>query len=197
MIERFKSPMSQTLLTACCILILAHSYFAIIGYSEAHAAYKIILKNGSSLLVEGYKELDGRIQFFRSGGFIEIDKSDISEIKEVSTEIPEIRETGENKSQEVLPQPSSPEVNTQDLRMRLEEIQKEKEILKEEIEQIQKEADKLSQEIRKEGRVLAIRKKRELEKKKGELENRVTEINKKIEELQKEEENILNQLRGY
>lgn len=165
--------------------------------SDALSAYRIVLKNGSSIIVESYKKIDHRIQFFKSGGMMEIDSADIVEIKEVSTYREE--EIEKKEEQIITPSPQAPpeREDEENLRARLEEIQREKEIIKKESEEIAREIEKLNQEIRKEGRVLAIRKKRELEKRKEELEKRVNELNARIEDLNREEDELLRKLWKY
>lgn len=167
--------------------------------SDALSAYRIVLKNGSSIIVESYKKIDGRIQFFKSGGMMEIDRADIVEIKEIQSTYTE--EPVEKEQEQVAPAspvtPSPEFLSDDEIRQRLEEIQKEKEILKEEASLVTEEIEKLNQDIKKEGRVLAIRKKRELEKKKEELEKSVRELNTRIEELNKEEDELLRKLWKY
>ncbi len=165
--------------------------------SVAETAYRIVFKNGSSITVESYRRIDGRIQFYRAGGIMEVDGSEVLEIKEVPSTVTGATKPGGEVTGEAVESPPAPEVNEEELRLRLEEIQKEKEVLKKEADSVMEEVEKLNQEIRREGRVLAIRKKRELEKKREELENRVSDINRRIEELNREEETLLRRLWRY
>lgn len=165
---------------------------------DALSAYRIVFKNGSSIVVDSYKKVDGRIQFFRSGGMVEIDSADIVEIKETLSTYKE--EGSERQEEEMAPAsitPSSEDLSEDEIRKRLEEIQEEKKVLKKEAESVTEEIEKLNRDIKREGRVLAIRKKRELEKRKEELERRVSEINSRIEELQREEDGLLRRLWKY
>ena len=50
-----------------------------------YADYKIILKNGREFVVDDYKDLDGKIRFYREGGEIELDKSIIKDIKKTGS----------------------------------------------------------------------------------------------------------------
>lgn len=158
--------------------------------------YRIVLKNGSSIIVESYKRVDGKIQFFKSGGMMEIDSADIMEIKEIGTIY---REEKEPPAEEPSPltSPTIKEESDEEIKLRIEEIQREKELLKKEADEINQEIEKLNREIRREGRLLAIRKKRQLEKEKGELEKRVNELNNRIEELNREESELLRKLWKY
>ncbi len=160
---------------------------------HAHGAYRIILKNDSSILVEDYMMVDGKIRFYRSGGFMEIDASDVKEIKETSEKVREKNEVGTAGvvEQETGGTPEHQDVMNRE--ERLEEIRLKKESLRMEAEDLQKEIEKLKQEIRKEGRILAIRKKRELEKKKDDIEKRIQAINEEIERLDKEEESLFKE----
>ncbi|MCX7793843.1 MAG: hypothetical protein N2257_05510 [Thermodesulfovibrionales bacterium] len=161
------------------------------------AAYRIVLRNGSSIIVESYKKADGRIQFFKSGGMIEIDSADIAEIKEISEPYREEKppETEVTFREPAVTVPAV--VDEDEIKARLESIQNEKEVLKRESASIMSEIEKLNLQIRREGRLLAIRKKRELEKEKAELEKRVNELNARIEELNREEEELLRKLWRY
>lgn len=170
--------------------------------SQVLSAYRIVLKNGSSIIVDSYKKIDHRIQFFKSGGVMEIDSNDVAEIKEISTtSAGEVSVREQQKTDEAAVTAGEVTVSTgeseEDIRSRLEEIQKEKEVLKKEAETVTEEIEKLNQDIRREGRVLAIRKKRELENKREELEKRVNELNTRIEEINKEEEELLRKLWKY
>jgi len=170
--------------------------------SYASSEYKIVLKNGSSMIVDSYRKINGRIQFYKSGGMIEIDSSEVFEIKEKSSRFEEVSPQVSEREKEVpgeiaSTETPSREMSDEELRNRIEEIQKEKETLKKEAGAITEEIEKLNTEIRREGRVLAIRKKRELTKRKEELERRTADLNRRIEELNKEEEDLLRRLWKY
>jgi chromosome segregation ATPase len=168
----------------------------------AFSEYKIVLKNGSSIIVDSYKKIDGRIQFYKSGGLIEIENSEVLEIHKTEERsdmraVEQQAAGGQVTTGAPANSSASPELSDAELRNKIEEIQKEKETLKQEASALTEEVEKLNTEIRKEGRVLAIRKKRDLEKKKEDLERRMTELNRRIEELNKEEEDLLRRLWKY
>jgi len=175
----------------------------------AFSEYKIVLKNGSSIIVDSYKKIDGRIQFYKSGGLIEIENSEVLEIHKTEersdsrnqesdmSAVEQQAAGGQVTAWEPANSSASPELSDAEIRNKIEEIQKEKETLKQEASALTEEIEKLNTEIRKEGRVLAIRKKRELEKKKEDLERRMAELNRRIEELNKEEEDLLRRLWKY
>ncbi len=183
---------------------LAFSLTLLTFPSDALSAYRIVLRNGSSIIVESYKKIDHRIQFFKSGGVIDIDSADIVEIKEIRSTAGDeltVRDEEPQSTDEVAVtggEVTAPGAESEEeIRLRLEEIQKEKEALKKEADTVTEDIEKLNQEIRREGRVLAIRKKRELEKRKEELEKSVKELNTRIEELNKEEDELLRKLWKY
>lgn len=186
--------MSRSLLLYC---LFAFGVLTLL-VSEGFSAYRIELKNGFSFVVDSYRRIDGRIQFFKSGGLIEIDAGDVLRIREIKVSqeergLPGVTPaTGEANSIQDVTSPL-----TDQIRPRLEEIQKEKEVLKREIESVNEEIERLNRDIRKEGRVLAIRKKRELERRREELTKRVSDINKRIEDLQKEEDDLMRQIGRY
>ncbi len=160
---------------------------------HAYGAYRILLKNGTTILVEDYIEVDGKIRFYRSGGFMEIDVFDIKEIKKTSEKVMERNEMDTGRVVEQKMERTHENQDVMHREERLNEIRLRKESLRMEAEDIQKELENLKQEIRKERRVLAIRKKRELEKKKNDIEKRIEEINKEIERLDKEEETLFKE----
>ncbi len=163
------------------------------------ADYKIILKNGREFVVDDYKDLNGKIKFYREGGEIEIDKSIIKDIKktkalkraEESSPVETTKDTPEKPSAEKSAQPQKQETDS-----KLREIAGKKAQLRAEGEKLIADKKKLEEEIRKKGRVLAIREKRELEKQISELEDKIKKVNEEIKSADREEELLLKEAGG-
>lgn len=54
--------------------------------AAADAAYRIVLKNGSEIVVETYKKVNGEIQFYYRGGIVGIKEKDVEKILQVEDE---------------------------------------------------------------------------------------------------------------
>ncbi|MCE5225608.1 MAG: hypothetical protein LLG05_07070, partial [Porphyromonadaceae bacterium] len=163
--------------------------------TSAFANFKIILKNGREFIVEDYKEINGKIKFYRSGGEVELDKNMIESIKDTKKSLPEdnipsaiIDET----EQKTTPQ-NDKEKNYDDPKNKLEEITKKKEALKLKQEQLKSEQNKLNEEMKKEGRLTSIRKSREFEQRAKELKDKIQKYDDEILSIQKEEQKILQE----
>ncbi|MBI4685731.1 MAG: hypothetical protein HY755_11085 [Nitrospirae bacterium] len=174
-----------------CILFLIAVMFV---SAPVFAEYKIILKNGREFIVDDYKDLNGKIKFYREGGEIELDKGIIKDIKktkalrpaEESSPVETTKDTPEKPAAEKNAQPQKQETDS-----KLREIAKKKEDMRAESEKLSNEKEKLNEDIRKKGRVLAIREKRELEKKISELETKIKKFNKEMSSLDQEQEGLL------
>lgn len=162
----------------------------------SYADYKIILKNGREFVVDDYKELNGKIKFYRKGGEIELDKSSIKDIKktkavtraEESSPVETTKDTPEKLAPEKSAQPQKQETDS-----KLKELARKKEEMKAEGEKLSEERKKLAEEIKKKGRVLSIREKRELEQKIPELNKKVKKFDEEFNKLEQEEGTLLKE----
>ena len=164
-----------------------------------YADYKIILKNGREFVVDDYKDLGGKIRFYREGGEIELDKTIIKDIKktkavrqtEESAPVETTKDTPEKPAPEKVTQPQKQEIVN-----RLKEIAKKKEEMKAEGEKLSEERKKLDEDIKKKGRVLSIREKRELEQKIPELNKKIKKFDEEMSSLDTEEAALLKDAGG-
>ena len=160
----------------------------------SYADYKIILKNDREFVVDDYKELNGKIKFYREGGEIEIDKSNIKDIKKIKA-VKQVEENFAPETTEDTPEKTSAEKSSQPQKektdSKLGEIAVKKEQMRAEEEKLTAERKKLEEDIKKKGRVLAIREKREIEKQISELETKIKKFNEEFSKLAAEEENLL------
>ncbi|MDP3048731.1 MAG: hypothetical protein Q8N12_04790 [Thermodesulfovibrionales bacterium] len=172
-------------------------FFALVIISAPSVAdYKIILKNGREFVVDDYKDMGGKIKFYREGGEIELDKSIIKDIKktkavkqtEESSPVETTKDTPEKPPAEKSAQPQAQEIDN-----KLKEIAKKKEQMRAEGEKLTEERKKLEEDIKKKGRVLAIREKRELEKQISELETKIKKFNEEFSKLEDEEARLLKE----
>ncbi|MBA3071366.1 MAG: adenylyl-sulfate kinase [Nitrospirae bacterium] len=155
-------------------------FVSILISGSALADYKIILKNGREFVVDDYKELNGKIKFYREGGEIELDKDIIKDIKKTKALRPvEERYAPEttNDTPEKPPAEKSTQPQEQEIDSKLKEIARKKAQLRTEGEKLIADKKKLEEDIKKKGRVLAIREKRELEKKAAEIEEKINKVN--------------------
>lgn len=74
---------------------------------------------------------------------------------------------------------------------RLKEISKKKEEMRLELEKLRKEEEQLKGDIEREGRLMPVRKKRELEHRSRELEERIKSFIEDLEKLNQEEQQLL------
>lgn len=86
-----------TFLLASCILYLASA-------TKADAAYKIYLKNGSTIKgVNRYEKSEGEIKFYFEGGMVGIPEADILRIESSKEPIKDIKPTEELKEEKTKP----------------------------------------------------------------------------------------------
>lgn len=188
------------------LLTLFPAFALIVFCASAFADYKIILKNGSEFIVDDYKDVDGRIKFSIMDGEIEIDKSNIEDIKKVkavkSIEEPAPAPGGppaETMKKDSSEEPVTAEKGTvtqtkrQEIVNRLKEIAKKKEEMRAEGEKLTNERKKLEEDIKKEGRVTSIREKRELERRTLELEEKIKKFNEELNSIEQEQERLLRE----
>lgn len=181
---------------AICFIL----FIIVVFCASAFADYKIILKNGSEFIVDDYKDVDGRIKFSIMGGEIEIDKSNIEDIKKVKA-VKSIEETApaETMKGDSSGKPVTAEKGTvtqaegQEIVNRLKEIAKKKEDMRAEGEKLSEERKKLEEDIKKEGRVTSIRGKRELERRTLELEEKIKKFNEELNSIEQEQERLLKE----
>ncbi|MCE5194877.1 MAG: hypothetical protein LLF28_05380, partial [Nitrospiraceae bacterium] len=162
--------------------------------TSAFANFKIILKNGREFIVEDYKEINGKIKFYRSGGEVELDKSLIESIKDTTKSLTKnnaASEITEENDQKTEPQQYDKGKKYDDTDSKLKGIIKKKEDIKLKAEQLKSEQKKLNEEMKKEGRLTSIRKSREFEQKAKELNDKILKYNSEIISLQEEEHKIL------
>jgi uncharacterized protein (DUF3084 family) len=175
-------------------------FLFILIYTPSFADYKIILKNGREFVVDDYKDMGGKIKFYREGGEIELDKSNIKDIKKTKA----LRQVEESSAPETTKdsaeKPASPEKSAQPQKQeidgKLKELYKKKEQFKAEGEKLSEERKKLDEEIKKKGRTLSIREKRELEKQISELDEKIKKFNEEISKLDAEEATLLKEAGG-
>ena len=171
-------------------------FMLIIISTSAFADYKIILKNGREFVVDDYKDMGGKIKFYREGGEIELDKDIIKDIKktkaikrtEESSPAETTKDTPEKPAAEKSAQPQKQEMDS-----KLKEIAKKKEQMRAEGEKLIADKKKLEEDIRGKGRVLAIREKRELEKRLSELDEKIKKFNEEMSSLDQEQEGLLKE----
>ncbi|MDP2278682.1 MAG: hypothetical protein Q8K51_10710 [Nitrospirota bacterium] len=176
------------------VVALATLFSVVLFSTSAFADYKIILKNGREFVVDDYKDMDGKIKFYREGGEIELDKDIIKDIKKTKalkrteeSSAPETtKDAAEKPSAEKSAQPQKQEIDS-----KLKEIAGKKAQLRAEGEKLIAERKKLEEDIKKKGRVLAIREKREIEKQISELETKIKKFNEEISSLDQEQEGLL------
>ncbi|TAL26249.1 MAG: hypothetical protein EPN94_03550 [Nitrospirae bacterium] len=171
--------------------------------SSAFAGYKIILKNGRDFIVDNYTEADGKIRFYRSGGIIELDRSNIESIKKVkaSSQAEETApsETGAAKKDSADGQTSVDKdkdapSKKQEIENRLREIGKKKEELGNEDKKIAEDRKKLEEDKAKEGHVTYARQKREFERRAAEITERIRKFNEELNRVDDEEARLVKEL---
>jgi uncharacterized protein (DUF3084 family) len=179
------------------ILITVSLLFVfILVAASALADYKIILKNGREFVVDDYKDLNGKIKFYREGGEIELDKSIIKDIKKTKT-IKRAEESSPVETTKDTPEkPKSAQPQKQETDSKLREIAGKKAQLRAEGEKLMADKNKLEEEIKKKGRVLAIREKREIEKQISELGEKIKKFNEEMSSADKEEALLLKEAGG-
>lgn len=174
-------------------------FVSILISGSALADYKIILKNGREFVVDDYKELNGKIKFYREGGEIELDKTIIKDIKKTKA-VRQVEERSApettNDTPEKPPAEKSTQPQEQEIDSKLKEIARKKAQLRTEGEKLIADKKKLEEDIKKKGRVLAIREKRELEKKVAEIEEKINKVNEEIKSADGEEELLLKESGG-
>ncbi len=182
----------------CFIMFLA---FGLI-YTPVFAEYKIILKNGREFIVDDYKDVNGKIKFYKMGGEMEIDKGNVENIKKVkvtkTVEETAPAETIKKDSPEGLtPAEKGKDLQTkrQELANRLKEIEKKKEEMRAEGEKLSGERKKLEEDYKKEGRVTSIREKREYERRFSELEEKIKKFNEEMSRLEQEDERLYKEFK--
>lgn len=165
----------------------------------AAADYKIILKNGREFIVDDYKDMGGKIKFYREGGEIELDKAIIKDIKKTKA----VKQTEESSAPETTkdtPEKPSAEKSSQpqkqDIDSKLKEIAGKKAQLRAEGEKLIADKKKLEEEIKKKGQVLYIREEREYKRRLSELEEKIKKFNEEIKSADKEEELLLKEAGG-
>ncbi|MDP3259078.1 MAG: hypothetical protein Q8M34_00635 [Thermodesulfovibrionales bacterium] len=171
-------------------------FMLIIISTSAFADYKIILKNGREFVVDEYKDMGGKIKFYREGGEIELDKDIIKDIKktkavrqtEESSPVETTEDTPEKPAAEKSAQPQKQETDS-----KLKELAKKKEQFKAEGEKLATDKKKLEEDIKKEGKVVSIREKREFDRRRSELETKIKKFNEEMSSLDQEQENLLKE----
>jgi uncharacterized protein (DUF3084 family) len=171
-------------------------FMLIVISAPAFADYKIILKNGREFVVDEYKDMGGKIKFYREGGEIELDKDIIKDIKKTKT-VKQTEESSPAETTKDTPEKPAAEKNAQPQKQeidgKLKELYKKKEVMKTEGEKLKAEGKKLEEDIKKEGKTLSIRKKRELEHQRSELEPKIKKHNEEFSKLEQEEEQLLKE----
>ncbi|MDP1759827.1 MAG: hypothetical protein Q8K77_08535 [Thermodesulfovibrionales bacterium] len=182
------------------ILITVSLFFVfILLAASALADYKIILKNGREFVVDDYKDMGGKIKFYREGGEIELDKDIIKDIKktkavrqtEESSPVETTEDTPEKPAAEKSAQPQKQETDS-----KLKELAKKKEQFKAEGEKLATDKKKLEEDIKKEGKVVSIREKREFDRRRSELETKIKKFNEEIKSADREEQLLLKESGG-
>jgi hypothetical protein len=189
-----------------CIRLTIITFFALFLFcTTVSADYKIILKNGRDFVVENYKEVDGKIKFYRANGEIEIDKESIAEIKEIKAvrRAEETTSTTTGTPSETSQKPSAEaekgkdtEAQKLEAEKRLREIAKKKQEMKVEGEKLIEEKKKIEEDIKKEGNVLYIRKEREYKQKIQEIEDKIKKFNEEVGKIDEEQEKLMKVIQG-
>ena len=165
--------------------------------TPSFADYKIILKNGREFVVDDYKDLNGKIKFYREGGEIELDKDIIKDIKKVKavkrTEESSPADTTTDTTPEKLPTEKSAQPQKQEIDSKLKELGKKKAQFMAEKEKLMSEGKKLEEDIKKEGKVVSIREKREFDRRRSELETKIKKFDEEFSKLEQEEEMLLKE----
>ena len=92
------------------ILITVSLLFVfILVAASALADYKIILKNGREFVVDDYKDMGSKIKFYREGGEIELDKSNIKDIKKTKALKRAEESSAPETTKDSAEKPASPE----------------------------------------------------------------------------------------
>jgi uncharacterized protein (DUF3084 family) len=182
------------------IICLTLFFTLVIISVPSYADYKIILKNGREFIVEDYKEIGGKIKFYREGGEIELDKSIIKGIKKTKavkrTEESLPAETTTDTTPEKPAAEKSAQPQKQEIDSKLKEVAGKKAQLRAEGEKLMDDKKKLEADIKKEGKVLHIREEREYKRRLTELEEKIKKFNEEIKSADKEEELLLKKAGG-
>ncbi len=188
--------LSTRLRVATTLLLL---FVFILISVPASADYKIILKNGREFVVDDYKDLNGKIKFYREGGEIELDKDIIKDIKktkavkrtEESSPAETTKDTSEKPAAEKSAQPQKQEIDS-----KLKEIAGKKEDMRAEKEKLDEEKKKIEDEIKAKGRVTSAREKREFRRRISETEEKINKFNEELSSLDREQERLLKEIEG-
>jgi uncharacterized protein (DUF3084 family) len=167
--------------------------------APSYADYKIILKNGREFVVDDYKDMGGKIKFYREGGEIELDKSIIKDIKKTKA-LKQTEESSPAETTKDAPEKPAAEKNAQpqkqEIDSKLKEIAGKKVQLRAEGEKLIADKKKLEEEIKKKGQVLYIREEREFKQRISELEEKIKKVNEEISSIDKEEAMLLKEAGG-
>ena len=182
------------------IIVSVSLFFVFILISgPALADYKIILKNGREFVVDDYKDMGGKIKFYREGGEIELDKDIIKDIKKTKALKPAEESSAPETTKDTPEKPTtekSAQPQKQDMDSKLKEIAGKKAQLKAEGEKLMAERKKLEEDIKKKGQALYIREEREYKHRISELEEKIKKVNEEIKSADKEEELLLKEAGG-
>jgi len=174
-------------------------FMLIVISASAFADYKIILKNGREFVVDDYKDIGGKIKFYRESGEIELDKSLIKDIKKTKA-IKRTEESSDSETTQGVPEKPSAEKSAQpqkqDIDGKLKEIAAKKVQLKTEGEKLMDDKKKLEEEIKKKGQVLYIREERDYKHRISELDEKIKKFNEEISKLDAEEATLLKEAGG-
>ena len=148
--------------------------------------------------MDDYKDMGGKIKFYRESGEIELDKAIIKDIKktkaikrtEDSAPSETTKDTPEKPSAEKSSQPQKQEIDS-----KLKEIAGKKAQLRAEGEKLIADKKKLEEEIKKKGQALYIREEREYKRRISELEEKIKKVNEEISSADKEEAMLLKRSR--
>ena len=181
------------------IIPLILFFMLVIISVPSYADYKIILKNGREFVVDDYKDMGSKIKFYREGGEIELDKSNIKDIKKTKA----IKRTEESSAPETTkdtPEKPTAEKNAQPQKQgidsKLKEVAGKKAQLRAEGEKLIADKKKLEEDIKKKGQVLYIREEREYKRRISELDEKINKFNEEISKLDTEEATLLKEAGG-
>lgn len=189
------------------------SLFLLGTYNNVFADYKIILKNGGKLIVKDYKKEGSSIRLYTTAGEMEIDQSNVENIKSVDIEEdanepsakPEKENITEEKTLDIEKNkktetkniqspdniPDDLAIKTKTVENEIKGLEKKNAELKSEEKQLQEESKKIEEDLKKEGKIMPVRKKREFDKRTSELDKKVESHNQKVKQYNQEQDNLL------
>jgi hypothetical protein len=162
---------------------------------------KISLRNGREIIADRCRDSNGKLICEKMGGQFEIEKKDVSNLKEITVRRqalspePEAGVSGEKQiSDEKSAGEAAVEGGKTGSQKRLDEINQRKRELITERESLTKEREKLNAEFRREGDVLSQAVFDSYQKRFNEIEAKINSFNEENRKLNEEEQSILKEM---